>query len=100
MVLFNTCSEVLLNPNNASLVSKMLCTSSSTITGSMFLSLFLLFVILLAICIMFGIPMEFSGVILLPFVLVCMTYYSEFIGTGGIILIYLTFVIAKNLPFR
>jgi hypothetical protein len=86
--------------NATGFVGQMLGTATASITGSLFLSLFMMFIILLAICFMFGIPLEFSGIILLPLCLVLMTYYSEFIGTGGVMLIYLAFVIAKNMPFR
>ena len=86
--------------NVTSFIGGMLASGTASITGNLFLLLFMFFIILLAICFMFGIPLEFSGIILLPLCLVLMTYHAEFIGTGGVILIYLAFVIAKNLPFR
>jgi hypothetical protein len=59
-----------------------------------------LFIILAAICIMFSIPLEFAVVILFPFAVVTAFYNYEFWYIVGVMIIYLSFVVAKHFPFR
>lgn len=86
--------------NSTDVLGILLLSMTETTTGDLFISLFMLFMFLLVACIMFGIPTELSAVILLPWTLVTATYYSQFVAPLGIIIIYLTFIIVKSLPFR
>lgn len=68
--------------------------------GSMVVALLILLVVLLGFCLMFGIPFEYSAIIVLPLVLSYMAYYREFFVTGGVIFIYLAIILTKNWIFR
>lgn len=69
-------------------------------TGSMFLTLLILVLILMAFAIMFGIQLEFTSIIILPLLLSYMAFYQEFIAIGTIILIYLALIVTKRFIFK
>lgn len=73
-------------------------TAADALTGSPFMTLLMIFIILLLICLIMGIPLEFSAAFLMPFILVVWAYDSSFLAIGGVLLIYLGIVLAKNLP--
>lgn len=68
--------------------------------GAMFLTLFFVLIVILAIALMFGIRLEYTAILVLPLVLVYMAYYSEFYATGGVLIIYLAFILTKNFIFK
>lgn len=72
----------------------------SNITGSLFLSLLMIAVLLMVILLAFGLPVELSAVVVLPLFLVLMAYDATFYRAGGALLIYLGFIIAKNWILR
>lgn len=74
--------------------------STQYTTGSMFLTLLMVLIIILAMALMFGIKLEFTVILVLPLVLGYMAYYSEFIATGMILLFYIGFLITKNFLFK
>lgn len=69
-------------------------------TGSMFLTLMAILMLLIGLALMFGIKLEFTSLLILPLLLGYMAYYTEFIATGGVIIIYLGLLITKNFLFR
>ena len=69
-------------------------------TGSMFLTLLILVLILMAFAIMFGIQLEFTSILILPLLITYMAFYQEFIAIGSIILIYLALIVTKRFIFR
>jgi len=82
--------------NATETIGLILGIASNESTGSLFLSLLIFMIILFAFCLMFGIPIEYSAIIMLPLVLSCMAYYQEFYVIGGVIFIYLAIIITKN----
>lgn len=66
------------------------------ITGDLFLTLLCIVLIIIAFCLMFRIPIEYSIIIILPLLLVCMAFTSQFLAIGGVALIYIAVLLAKN----
>ncbi len=69
-------------------------------TGSIFLTLFILMLFIVAIGLMFGIKLEFTAILILPLLLSYMAYYSEFIVIGSIIFIYLALIVTQRFIFK
>ena len=70
------------------------------VTGSLFLTLLGVVMILLLLCFLLRIPIEFSAILILPLMLGLMSYFQEFVAIGGVFLIYLGIVLGKNFFFR
>ncbi len=73
---------------------------TQNVTGSIFITLFLIMIVLFAIAMMFGIPLEFTSILILPFCISCAAYYGNFIAPVSIIIIYVSTIITKNWIFR
>lgn len=86
--------------NQTGLIGVWLGNSTTYTTGSIFLSLFILLVVLLAIAFLFRIRLEYTAILILPLLISYMAYYAEFIAVGTIILIYLAIIITKNFIIR
>lgn len=66
------------------------------VTGSIFLSLLGLLIIIMLLFMLFRLPIEATTILALPMILVFMSYYSDFMAIGGAVLIYLGLIVAKN----
>ena len=86
--------------NNTETIGVIINTGSSTLTGSIMASIFLLLIFLIVVSLMFGIPLEFLAIIVLPFCLSVGAYYSDFMIPIIVIIVYLSMLIAKNWLFR
>lgn len=75
-------------------------TATSTTTGSLFLTFFMILIMILALALMFGIPLEYMAILILPLMITYMAYYSDFLGIGSVILIYLSIILTKNSLFK
>jgi hypothetical protein len=82
--------------NQTEIIGTLIGNATTTTTGSMFLTLLLVMIILMVIALIFSIPLEYTGVLLLPYIIACMAYYSEFVATGLFLILYLGFYITKN----
>ena len=82
--------------NETGFIATVLTSLTNNITGSLFLSLLMITILLLLICLLFRLPIEFSAVLLVPFFIVCMAATSDYLALGGTILIYLGIIMAKN----
>jgi len=69
----------------------------NNITGSVFLTLLLIVMLIMAIAFLFRIPVEFTAIFILPMLLTFLAFESEFLSVTGVILIYLGILLAKNL---
>lgn len=67
------------------------------ITGSLFLTLLVIILFLIAIALLLRIPLEFTAIIVLPMLIVFASYEGSAISLLGVALIYLSFLLAKNL---
>lgn len=81
-------------------IGVLLGTASSTTTGSLFMTLLVLLIILVAVCIFFGIQMEYIAIILLPYLLAVAGEYQNFVAPLGILLIYLATIVTKVWLFK
>lgn len=82
--------------NTTETIGIIIGTASEVTTGSLFLTLMLLLVFLVAFGLLFGIKPEYISILILPYCLACMAYYSDFVAPGGTILIYVAFILTKN----
>jgi hypothetical protein len=69
---------------------------TTDITGSLFLTLLIILLVIVAVALALRIPVEFTAVLIVPVMLVLMAYTSEFLAIGGLLLIYLGILTAKN----
>jgi hypothetical protein len=69
-------------------------------TGSMFLTLFIILLLIMIAFAITGLGIEASAIIILPLMLGLMAAYSAFYTIGGILLIYLGIILAKNYFFK
>lgn len=65
------------------------------VTGDIFLTLLSLMILVIAFCLMFKLPLEFSAIIILPLLLVGMAWTSDLLTIGGLALIYIAILVAK-----
>lgn len=82
-------------------IYSFLVTATTNVTGSLFLTTLLIALFLLAFTALFGIPIEFTAIILLPLhlgFLACLG--TDWLAITGVVLIYLGFLLAKNFFFR
>ena len=73
---------------------------TNDVTGSLFMSLLMIVFLILAFSLAFRIPMEYTAIFILPILIVSMAYFQQFLAIGGVILIYLGVVMAKNFFFK
>lgn len=70
----------------------------TNITGSLFLTLLVMLILLFVFCMMFRIPVEATAILVVPVCIVMMAFSGALIPVGGLLLIYLAILFAKNLP--
>lgn len=81
-------------------IGQIVAAGSTGVTGSVVATIFVILLVFFAISIMFGIPLEFFAVIILPFCIASAAYYSNFVLPVVIIVFFTGFLIAKNFLFR
>lgn len=86
--------------NATGVIGQILAAGSSGVTGSVVASIFVILLVFFAISIMFGIPLEFFAVLILPFCIASGAFYSNFVLPIIVIVFYVGFLIAKNFLFR
>lgn len=86
--------------NQSGIIGQILRSGTTGITGNLTATLLLILAFLLVLCIMFSIPLEFAGVIVLPFCLTVAAYYGDFYAPLVTIIVFLASIIAKNWLFR
>ena len=70
------------------------------LTGSRFLTLLIIVILIMVAFAVLGLGIEASAIIILPLMLGLMAVEGGFYTIGGIILIYLGIVLAKNFFFK
>ena len=86
--------------NTTGSIGQIIMAGTGNLTGSIIATIFFILFFLLAICIMFGIPLEFAMLLLLPFVIVIASAYGNFMLLLIVILALFSWIIAKNFIFR
>ena len=74
----------------------ILIKAGTDLTGSLFLTVLLIFLLLVALSLMFKLPLEILIPIVLPLFIVCMAYSTEYLAIGGLLLIYLAVIFSKR----
>lgn len=86
--------------NQTDVIGRILESGTNTLTGSMVATLFFILLFLIVVAFMFGIPLEFLAVIILPFCLALGSYYSNFYIPIIVIIVFVASIIAKNWMFK
>jgi hypothetical protein len=79
--------------------SVFLLTSVNEVTGSLFITLFFIVLVLIIIALMLRIPIEFTAIIVLPFLISVTAYESSLMSVTGVFLIYIALLLANNFWF-
>lgn len=82
--------------NESGVIASVLIAGANNVTGDIVSLLLLVYLILVVICFMFGIPLEFTAIIILPLTIAMASYYSNFLSLLIVLGIYITSLIAKN----
>ena len=69
--------------------------AGTNMTGSLFLTVLIIMIVLIGLCLMFRIPTDIVAPIILPVFIVGMAYSTEFLAIGGLLLVYLAVLFSK-----
>jgi len=86
--------------NATETIGVILSNGTLNTTGSVFITLMIILLIIMAIALMFQIQLEYTAILIVPLVISYMAYYSEWLITGMILLIYLSILVTKNFIFK
>jgi hypothetical protein len=86
--------------NQTESIGRIIEAGSSGVTGSVVATIFCIMIFLFVVSIMFGIPLEFFMVLILPFCIACAAFYGAFLLPIVVIVFYVAMIIAKNFLFR
>ena len=86
--------------NTSQAIGQIMDVGSKTLTGDMYVTILIILAVLIAMAMMFGIAFEYTAVLIVPILLGCMSYYSELVGFGMALFIYLALVFVKVFIFR
>ena len=86
--------------NSSSFIGLIIDSGTSSLTGDLQLTLFLIFIFLMVIGLMFNLPIEYLAIVIIPITLTMAVYYSIFWIPLLIIIIYVATIITKNWIFR
>lgn len=81
--------------NETGFIGIVLQGMTTDITGSLFMTLFVIVTLIVVVMLMFKIPLEFQAVVISPFLIALMAYTQEFLAVGGVTLIFLAVVFAR-----
>jgi hypothetical protein len=86
--------------NYSDIIGSIIYASAANFTGSIFMSLLMIVIFILALAALFGIRLEYTAIAILPLMLALMSREALFFPAGIVLLIYLSFIVAKNFIFR
>lgn len=86
--------------NETGIIGSVINAGSQNLTGSVVASLLLILIFLLVMAMMFGIPLEYTAILVLPLCLGMGAYYSDFMIPIVVILIFIASLITKNWLFK
>ena len=81
--------------NETDVIGVIILNLNTNVTGSIFMTGLLIIILLMASAMAFRIPIEYSVLVVIPLLLVLMTYSSDFMAIGGLFLMYLAVIFAK-----
>mgnify|MGYP003149167858 CR=1 FL=1 len=83
--------------NETGLIGLIITTATNNITGSLFLTFFLMLFLFITFGLMFRMPLELSFVLLMPLLIVITAFYSNFLIIYGLALIALALIFSMRL---
>lgn len=86
--------------NMSNFVGILIGKATEDITGSLFITLLLLVLVLIAFAMLFQIPLEWTTIFILPLLLGYMAYYKEYVIIGSVAFIYLALVFTQKFIFK
>ena len=86
--------------NETDVIGQLIYLATVNLTGSLFLTLLLSVMLVMAIFAVLRLPIEISAILIMPLLLSIMAYTSDFMAVGGVFLIYLGMLFGKNFVFR
>lgn len=86
--------------NETGTIWSIISNANTTVTGSLIVTLMIILLLVIAFAIMFGIPLEYTAIIVFPLVISYGAYRSEFLGPLAIIIFYLGLLFTKNFIFK
>lgn len=86
--------------NSSSTIGQIIATGTSSTTGSLFVTLLMIIILIMAMAILFGINIEYTAILIIPLLLSYMSYYAEFYAVGSVILIYISIILTKIWLFK
>lgn len=81
--------------NESGIIGIVVVSLTDNVTGSLFLTLLLIVMLLMSICILFRMPIEWSSLIVMPLLIVIGSFQGSFISVLGVFLIYAGILLAK-----
>jgi len=84
---------------NESQTIGIILTHWNSITGSLFLTLCMIVLLILIVFAILGLSLEWSALFIMPLLLALMAYSDDFFSIGGAFLLYTSFLLAKNFFF-
>ena len=85
---------------NSGLIGNAFHSFTYYVSGDYFFSLFLLFMLFVFIALMFRINLEWLSIILVPIVIYFMSLDARFYPVGGLMLLFVAFIIIRNFWFQ
>jgi hypothetical protein len=82
--------------NETGIIGKGIELATTNITGSLFLTLLCIVILIFALFFMVRLPLELTAILILPLLILLMSFSVGFITIGGIFLIYVSLLIAGN----
>lgn len=73
---------------------------TNNITGDVFLSLFAIIVVVLALAMAARIPIEWTGLVVYPVILALVAITNDFLPVLGILIFYTSILLAKNFIYK
>lgn len=86
--------------NQSSAIGLILESGTKTMTGSMAMTLIIILLFMMALCMLFMIPLEFGGIFILPYITACSAYYGVFWVPAIMFVIYFAGILARHFFFR
>lgn len=85
--------------NTTGIIGSIINNASTTTTGSLFITLLIIVAVILLFFMMFGVSLEWSALFIAP-LLIAMAAYVNMGIPLGVLLIYLTFLMARTFFIR
>ena len=86
--------------NISQTVGSVIMAGTEQTFGSIVLSLGVILLILLALAVLFHIPLEFTAIIFIPLLLSYMAYYGQFLAIGTVFFIYIALIFTRKFLFK